>query len=170
MNNSSSGYPLDIASIRRKFLLATGALARSNLLASTVTAATHSEQGARAASRGTSSAENETAWPQHRYNDTGYHPTAQGPRTDLEERWRFEANTIVGPVVSDNVVYASGQVPDPDTDEPPAGLYAMDATDGTPLWIVDPEMEVDALAVDDRHVYASGGSLRAYSRSDGSIQ
>ncbi|MFC7225287.1 PQQ-binding-like beta-propeller repeat protein [Halalkalicoccus sp. GCM10025322] len=173
MDNTTSSQLFDGNSTRRKFLLAAGAVTTSSLLASTATA-THSDHGARSASQRTSSAENETDWPQHRYNGahTGYHPTAQGPQTGLEERWRFEANTTTDPVVSNGVVYASGQVIDSESDEyyESRRLYALDAADGIPLWVVDPETEVNALAVDDRQLYTSGGSLRAYSRSDGSVQ
>ena len=171
MNNTSSRSILDVTSTRRKFLLAAGAISGSSLLASTATAA-RSDHGTRSAAQGTSLSADEANWPQHRYNgaQTGYHPTAHGPQTGLEERWRFEAHTTTGPVVSDDVVYASGRVIDSDTDEYRERLYALDATDGTRLWVVDLEQEVTALAVDDRQIYASGDSLQAYSRSDGSIR
>lgn len=161
MGNTSIQSVSETNSSRRDFLRIAGALAGSSLLAS---------QAAARPTHGTAAAERDTGWPQQRYGaaNTGYHPTARGPQTGFEERWRFDLNSpTTDLVVSDGIVYATGQEADPENGRV---LYALDASDGSVRWTTDREEETHALAVDANRIYASGDSVRAYSRADGTVE
>ncbi|ADJ14064.1 outer membrane protein assembly factor BamB family protein [Halalkalicoccus jeotgali] len=109
-------------------------------------------------------------WPQQRYSGahTGYHPTARGPRTGLEEQWRFDDRPTVDPVVSDGIVYVVGE--SSGSDGYHDVLHALDAIDGGVQWSIDLEERPETLAIDERRIYAGGDSIRAYSRADGSLE
>lgn len=64
-------------------------------------------------------------------------------------------------------MYVIGQEYDSEVDGYHGVLHAVNAADGSVHWSVDREAETVAVAVDERRVYASGASLNAYSRTDG---
>ncbi|WP_245634124.1 outer membrane protein assembly factor BamB family protein [Halalkalicoccus paucihalophilus] len=57
-----------------------------------------------------------------------------------------------------------------DPDDHHGALYALDAADGSVRWAVGLDERTNSLAIDDRRIYASGDSVRAYSRTDGSVE
>lgn len=171
MRNTLVQYTKGMGPSRRDFLRVTGAIAGSSLLVSG--AAARPDRAVPSGLHGTPATGNDAGWPQQRYSaaNTGYHPTAHGPRTGLEERWRFEVDApTTEPVVSDGVVYVAGREDDPDDGSHRGVLYAVDATDGSVRWSVGRDEGTDALAVDERRLYASGGSIRAYSLDDGTTE
>ncbi|MDL5363312.1 PQQ-binding-like beta-propeller repeat protein [Halalkalicoccus sp. NIPERK01] len=166
MGTTSIHHVLEMHPSRRDVLRATGAITAGSFLAPT--AAARPESGSVPGFHREPSAEG--SWPQQRYSGahTGYHPTATGPKTGLEERWRFDVRPRVGPVVDDDSVYLVGESSDPD--EHHDVLYALEAADGGVRWAVDLEERTNALALDARRLYAGGDSLRAYSRADGTVE
>ncbi|MCL7419175.1 MAG: PQQ-like beta-propeller repeat protein, partial [Halalkalicoccus sp.] len=169
MRNSSIQPRPETNPSRRDFLRASGAVAGGGLLVST-RATARPDRGTVPGVDGKPTAETETAWPQQRYDGahTGYHPTATGPRTGLEERWRFDARFPGEFVVADDGVYLVGESSDPDDHH--GALYALEAADGSVRWAVGLDERSNSLAMDGRRIYASGDSVRAYSRADGNVE
>jgi len=62
--------------------------------------------------------------------NTGYHPTASGPKSDVSERWVFETGDAIrsNAAVADGVVYINSR---------DGNTYAIDLETGDEMWVVD---------------------------------
>lgn len=105
--------------------------------------------------------ESGASWPQFGADarNTGYAPSATGPKSDATLAWRFDAETPTmntSPVVADGTVYAPGS-------GDPGYLHALDAETGEQLWRFEPAgYASSAPAVADGVLYVGTWGKRFY--------
>jgi outer membrane protein assembly factor BamB len=116
-------------------------------------------------------------WATYQFDasNTGYHPTAQGPSTIMEERWRASTADAVRttPIVKDGQVYVGTGARSGGPKRSHGKLIALTADDGTKQWEYNPEYAVSSTpTVRNDTVYfgSNAGVLHALHPDDGSVR